>query len=92
MWVRYLDFLRACGALFSANAIFCKGLISDFFQGMPFSLTNSISAPGQILRKKKRAPTQIFSSISDGLNDLCAIVNTIPNPLIPIVFALSVCQ
>ena len=53
-------FFRACGALFSANAVFCKEFISDFFQGLPFSLTNLISAPGRILRKKGRAPSRKF--------------------------------
>ena len=48
--------------------VFCKELdIRFFFQGLLFSLTNSISAPEQIRRKKRRAPTGEYFSISDGL-------------------------
>ena len=39
------------------------------FQGLLFSLVNSISAPEQIPGNKKRARTQIYFSISDGLID-----------------------
>ena len=61
MWVRYLDFLRACGALFSANAIFCKGLISDFFSGNAVFINKlDIRAWPNSGEKEARADANIF--------------------------------
>ena len=54
-------------AIFSAMSSSVRNSISVFFQGLLFSLINSISAPGQIPGGKRRADTQIFFSISDGL-------------------------